>query len=39
MEYASCENCGSKIEVGGLAPSVGGFDLYCVICGHTWHID
>ncbi len=42
MTGMACPNCGSSIEVDrerGLAPSYGGYDLFCVVCGHVWHVD
>jgi len=34
-----CENCGSAIDVSGLSPSFGGYNLYCTVCGHHWKVD
>ena len=38
MAAEKCPGCGSKIDIGGLPVSIGGFDLYCMVCGHNWHI-
>ena len=34
-----CPGCGSKMDIGGLLISIGGFDMYCTTCGHIWHIN
>ena len=38
MAGMACPKCGSVIEAEGLVPSLGGYNLYCVVCGHTWHV-
>ena len=35
----ACTNCGSPVDIGGLTKSYGGYDVYCTICGHTFHVD
>ena len=39
MGVHQCVNCGTKIDVAGLVPSIGGYRLYCSVCGHHWHVE
>ena len=34
-----CPGCGSKLDIGGLPISIGGYDMYCTTCGNIWHIN
>ena len=38
VKSQSCANCNTPAEFEGLPSSYGGYDLYCKVCGHTWHV-
>jgi len=39
MEVRNCELCGAAVDVSGLPSSIGGYRLYCTVCGHHWQVE
>jgi hypothetical protein len=38
MVAPKCPNCGTEKDIGGLDKSYGGYQIFCTVCGHNWHI-
>ena len=39
MRVHNCALCGTAVDVSGLLPSIGGYKLYCTVCGHHWQVE